>query len=69
MYADPARIRKHVVKLRFSDEEHALIQALVNYTGEQTATLLRDLALERAMEIVSPSGGADEAALSARISA
>lgn len=69
MYTDPARIRKHVVKLRLSDEEHALVEALVNYTGEQKATLLRDLVLERAMEIMAPSDGANEGALSARLCA
>ena len=62
MYTDPTRIRTHVIKLRLSDEEHALVQALVNFTGEQKATLLRDLVLERAMEIMAPSGGTHEGA-------
>ena len=49
MYADPSLIREHVVKLRFNDNEAALIAAWVNYTGEQKATLLRRMVLEQAM--------------------
>lgn len=45
MYSDPTRLRNKVVKLRFSDEEAALVDAWVNYTGEQKATLLRELIL------------------------
>lgn len=45
MYSDPTKIRSHVVKLRFSDEEHNLIQSIVDYTGAQKAALLRDLIL------------------------
>jgi hypothetical protein len=33
MYSDPSFIRDHVVKLRLNDNEAALIDALVNYTG------------------------------------
>ncbi len=47
MYGDPAKIRSHVVKVRFSDEEHSLIQAFVNYSGEQKAALLRELILSQ----------------------
>ena len=54
MYQDPTKIRSHVVKLRFSDEEHRLVSAIVDYTGEQKATLLRDLVLERVREIIDP---------------
>ncbi len=48
MYQDPTKIRSHVVKLRFSDEEQRLIKAYTDYTGEQMATLLRELVLEAA---------------------
>lgn len=48
MYADPSLIREHVVKLRLNDTEAELIDALVNYTGQQKAPLLRDLLLEQA---------------------
>lgn len=48
MYADPSLIRDHVVKLRFNDAEAELINAWVNYTGQQKAALLRDMLLEQA---------------------
>jgi hypothetical protein len=48
MYADPSLIRDHVVKLRFNDVEAKLISAWVEYTGQQKATLLREMLLEQA---------------------
>jgi hypothetical protein len=48
MYSDPTKIRSHVTKIRLSDDEHKLIDAFVNYTGEQKAVLLRELILEAA---------------------
>ena len=48
MYADVKKLRQHECKLRFSDEEEALIDAIVAYTGEQKAALLRSLVLEAA---------------------
>lgn len=48
MYADPSLIRDHVVKLRLNDREAELINAWVNYTGQQKATLLREMLLEQA---------------------
>ena len=47
-YTDPANIRDNVVKLRFNDNEAALIDAYVNYTGQQKAAFLRELVLEAA---------------------
>lgn len=55
MYRDPAKIRKHPVRLRFSDEEYRLIQALTDYSGEQQAVILREIILDHAMEIIAPS--------------
>lgn len=46
MYADPTKIRANEVKLRFNDQETQLIDALVNYTGEQKAVFIRELVLE-----------------------
>lgn len=57
MYMDPTKLRSHVVKLRFSDEEHALIDALTNYTGEQKAALLRELILEQATAVLYRESG------------
>lgn len=48
MYADPALIRDHVVKLRLNDNEADLIDAWVRYTGQQKAALLREMLLEQA---------------------
>lgn len=53
MYADPSQIRAHVVKLRLNDNEAALVDALVNYTGQQKAALLRDLLLEQARLVLT----------------
>lgn len=48
MYADPSLIRDHVVKIRLNDQEADLINAWVNYTGQQKAALLREMLLEQA---------------------
>lgn len=53
MYSDPSLIREHVVKLRLNDNEADLIDALVNYTGQQKAPLLRDLLLEQARLVIA----------------
>lgn len=52
MYRDPARIRKHVTKVRFSDEEYRLIEAYCDYNGEQRAVFVRELVLERARAVL-----------------
>jgi len=52
MYSDPTLIRRHQVKLTLSDREQALLTALCDYTGEQKATLLREMLLERAVEVL-----------------
>jgi len=58
MYADPSLIRDHVVKIRLNDQESELINAWVNYTGQQKAALLRDMLLEQArLDMNSLMGG------------
>ena len=52
MYADPALIRKNVVKLSLNDREAELLDALCNYTGEQKAVLLREMLLHRVSEVM-----------------
>jgi hypothetical protein len=52
MYCDPALIRKHTVKLSFNDNEAALVDALVRYTGEEKAAFIRSLILDRAQEVL-----------------
>ena len=46
MYADPRKIRNNEVKIRFDDLEYELIEALTNYTGEQKAVIVREMALK-----------------------
>lgn len=53
MYGDPSLIREHVVKLRLNEQESELVDAIVNYTGQQKAALLRDLALEQARMVLA----------------
>lgn len=48
MYTDPTLVREHVVKIRLNDNEAELINAWVNYTGQQKAVLLREMLLEQA---------------------
>lgn len=46
MYADPQYIRSREVKVRFNHQEAQLIDALVDYTGQQRAVLVRELVME-----------------------
>lgn len=48
MYTDPSLVRDQVVKVRFNDQEAALVDAWVNYTGQQKAAFIRELILEQA---------------------
>lgn len=50
MYTDPSQIRGHVIKLSLNDSEAALIDALVNITGQQKAVLLREILLDQAKQ-------------------
>lgn len=52
MYSDPSRLRDHVIKIRLHDVESELIDALVHYTGDQKATLLREMLLEQARAVL-----------------
>lgn len=56
MYSDPALIRKHSVRLSLSDREAALIDAFCAYTGEEKAPMLRELVLQRALEVLGHGG-------------
>lgn len=48
MYQDPKRIRKHRVSLNLDDYEAAVINALVDYTGTDRASLLRQMLIAQA---------------------
>ncbi|MFA8392101.1 hypothetical protein ACEPUD_18530 [Burkholderia ubonensis] len=55
MYPDPKRVRDNRLMVRFDDYEYALITALANYQGEQTATLIRQMVLREAAEALLPT--------------
>lgn len=63
MYADPSLIRKHTVKLSFNDNESALIDAYVRFTGEEKAAFLRALILDRACEVLHANESASMASV------
>lgn len=52
MYQDPTKLRSNIIKIRLNDAEAALIDALVGYTGEQKASLLREMLLDQAMHVL-----------------
>jgi hypothetical protein len=63
MYSDPSLIRRHTVKLSFSDREFDLVNAFCAYTGEEKAPLLRELAIQQALLALGHGGNhADQAA-------
>jgi hypothetical protein len=60
MYTDPSLVREHVVKLSFNDREAELINAWVNYTGQQKAAFLREMLLEQArLDLEAQLGGSE----------
>ncbi len=61
MYSDPSLLREHTVKLSFNDREAALINAWVDYTGQQKAALLREMLLEQARLDLAAAMGGNEA--------
>lgn len=69
MYSDPSRLRNFVVKIRLSEEEHRLVEALVDYTGEQKAALMRQLVLEQAASVLGIHPTSPAMAMSAPLQA
>ncbi|MET3916223.1 uncharacterized protein (DUF1778 family) [Variovorax sp. OAS795] len=61
-YPDPKRIRDNRLTLRLDDYEHGLVQALANYQGEQLSTLLRDLVMREAQQVLSHALSVNERA-------
>ena len=64
MYRDPSLIREHEARVRLNERENELIDALVNYTGQQKGPLLREIILAHAELVLS--GQADVALEPAR---
>ena len=52
MYPDPKRIKDNRVIVRLDDYEHSLLVALANYKGVPLATLLREIVMSEAGEIL-----------------
>jgi uncharacterized protein (DUF1778 family) len=52
-YPDPKRVRSNRLTLRLDDYEHGLVQALANYQGEQLSTLLRELVMREAQQVMA----------------
>ncbi|CAD5270223.1 MULTISPECIES: hypothetical protein [Halomonadaceae] len=50
MYQDPKRVRTRYAALNLDQYEAQLIDALVDYTGIERASLLRQLVLKEALE-------------------
>lgn len=50
MYQDPKRVRSRYGAINLDQYEARLIDALVDYTGYDKATLLRQLVLKEALE-------------------
>ena len=50
MYRDPKRVRRPYARINLDEYEAKLIDALVEYTGTERATLLRQLVMKEALE-------------------
>lgn len=51
-YPDPKRVRSKRYTIRLDDYEDRLVQAMADFQGEQLATLLRELALREARQVL-----------------
>lgn len=59
MYPDPARVRSQKVTVRLDEYEHKLLIALAEYQGEQLSTLLRQMVMREAHQVMVDVAGAD----------
>jgi uncharacterized protein (DUF1778 family) len=50
MYPHPDLVRAHRINIRLDRYEVDLLQAMANYQGTPLATLIRNLALQQALE-------------------
>lgn len=50
MYPDPSLVRCHRINIRLDQYESDLLQAIANYKGMPLATLIRNLAIEQAID-------------------
>lgn len=52
MYPDPKRVRRPYARINLDEYEARLIDALVDYTGQERAALLRDMVLREALSVL-----------------
>lgn len=52
-YPCPSLVRDHRYSINLNDPEYDLIVAIANYQGKAPATLIRELALAKAMQDLS----------------
>lgn len=62
MYPDPKRVRDNRITLRLDDYEYALIEALANYQGDQPSTMVRELVLREAQQVLAGGASVDTSA-------
>ena len=60
MYPDPKRIRNNRLTIRLDDYEADLVQSLANYKGEQLSTLLREMVLREAHQLLNLGGSVEQ---------
>lgn len=53
MYADPSNIRDIVLRVRLTEAEDDLLNAITKYTGQQKSTLMRELFIEQAKLVLA----------------
>lgn len=52
MYQDPRHIKKHPYKVSLNDDEKQLIEIAARAAGMQPSAYLRELAVEKAVELL-----------------
>lgn len=57
MYPDPNRVRQNRHMVRLDAYEQAIVEALANYQGEAVSTVIRQLAMRKAEELLPSSTG------------
>lgn len=57
MYPDPNRVRQNRHMVRLDAYEQAIVEALANYQGEAVSTVIRQLAMRKAEELLLSNTG------------
>ncbi len=57
MYPDPNRVRHNRHMVRLDAYEQAIVEALANYQGEAVSTVIRQLAMRKAEELLPSNTG------------